>query len=139
MQIYLDGTLAYQVNAASFDTAVAAGAGTHHITVKLWDNLGNAYSQSLTVTVGGSTDSLTVSSPTNNATVSGPIHVVASGYAPSGIAAMQIYLDGTLVYQVNATAFDTTVPASTGTHRVTVKLWDNNGNPYSQTLYVTVQ
>jgi len=52
---------------------------------------------------------------------------------------MQIYLDGALVYQVNANSFDTTVPASTGTHLLVVKLWDKLGNAYKQSLNVTVQ
>ena len=139
MQIYLDGNLVFQVNASSFDTTVAASAGSHRITVKLWDKLGNAYSQGLVVTVSSTTATVNVSLPANNSTVTGPIHVIASGSAPSGVDAMQIYLDGALVYQVNANSFDTTVPASTGTHLLVVKLWDKLGNAYKQSLNVTVQ
>lgn len=219
MQIYLDGTLVFQVNASSFDTSVPAGAGTHRITVKLWDKLGNAYSQTLYVTVatslttslavtpttiaaGGSVTAtvtatagtmvscqinwgdgtssagpsaahvypnagsynltstatsnvgttsqataavtvnapvtLTVSQPTNNQTVHSPIPVTASGSAASGVDAMQIYLDGTLVYQINASSFATPVPASVGTHSLTVKLWDKLGNAYMKSFTVNV-
>ena len=222
MQIYLDGTLVFQVNAASFDTTVPASAGTHHVTVKLWDKLGAAYMQTLNVTVAapfttalavtpssattGATVSATVSSnsgtiassqiawgdgtssagpsashaysqagsytvtatatsslgatsqatagvtinapappatvtvsqPANGTTLYAPIHVVAGGSAPSGVDAMQIYLDGALVYQVNANSFDTTVPASNGTHAVVVKLWDKLGNAYKQSVTVNV-
>ena len=51
MQIYLDGALVYQINASSFDTTVPASNGTHAVVVKLWDKLGNAYKQSVTVNV----------------------------------------------------------------------------------------
>ena len=219
LQIYLDGTLAYQANASSFSTTVPASTGNHAVVVKLWDNLGNAYMKSVSVTVasplatslavtptsiatGGSitatitatsgtmtssqinwgdgtsssgpsashaystagsyavtstaTSSLgtnsqatttvtvstpaamTISQPANKASVRSPIAVSASGSAPNGVAAMQIYLDGTLVYQANASSFSTTVPASVGTHAVVVKLWDNLGNAYKQSVTVNV-
>ena len=67
-----------------------------------------------------------------------PIHVVASGSASTGVDALQIYLDGALVYQVNAASFDTTVPASVGTHAVVVKLWDKVGNAYMKSVSVKV-
>lgn len=220
LQIYLDHTLVYQINASSMDTTVSAAAGTHLLVVKLWDKLGNAYMQSLNVTVApsfsaslslnptttsvGSSVTATVSSssgtiassqiawgdgtssagpsashvyaqagtytvsasatstqgataqaratvnvsaqtvtlnvaqPANGASTYSPIHVVASGSAPSGVDAMQIYLDGALVYQINAASFDTTVAASKGTHAVVVKLWDKLGNPYKKSISVTV-
>jgi len=220
MQIYLDGTKVFQINASSFDTTVPANPGTHRVVVKLWDKLGAAYMQvvnvtvaaplattlslsSSSITIGGSVTatvtatsgtmttsqvnwgdgtssagpsashvysaagtytvtstataqvgpssqasaSLTVSAPpatlnivqpANGTTMHAPIHVAANGSAPSGVDAMQIYLDGALVYQANAGAFDTTVPASAGTHAVVVKLWDNLGLAYQKSVTVTV-
>jgi len=222
LQIYLDGTLVFQANAASFDTTVPANPGAHQVVVKLWDKLGAAYMQTVNVTVSapftaslsvtpssattdanvsatvsstsgtiassqiawgdGTTSSgptashaysqagsytvtasatsnlgassqatagitvsapapsaiLTVTQPANGTTIYAPIHVVAGGSAPSGVDAMQIYLDGALAYQVNATSFDTTVPANTGTHLVVVKLWDKLGNAYKQGVTVNV-
>jgi len=220
MQIYLDGTKVFQINASSFDTTVPANPGTHRVVVKLWDKLGAAYMQvvnvtvaaplattlslsSSSITIGGSVTatvtatagtmttsqvnwgdgtssagpsashvysaagtytvtstataqmgpssqasaSLTVSAPpatlnivqpANGTTMHAPIHVVANGSAPSGVDAMQIYLDGALVYQANAGAFDTTVPASAGTHAVVVKLWDKLGLAYQKSVTVTV-
>jgi YbbR domain-containing protein len=138
MQIYLDGALVYQINASSIDTTVQASAGAHRILVKLWDKIGRAYSQALNVTVNAPA-SVNVALPANNSVVTGPIHVIASGSAPNGVDAMQIYLDGVLVYQVNAASLDATVPASSGTHVVVVKLWDKLGSAYKQSLNVTVQ
>ena len=220
MQIYLDGALSYQVNASSFSTSLTASPGTHRLVVKLWDKLGNAYMQSLSVTVaaslstslsvtpsaiavGGSVTAtvnatsgtmtssqinwgdgsssagpsgahvyanvgsytvtsvatsgqgttsqanatvtvnapaaaLNVSQPANNASVHSPFLVAGSGSTPSGVDAMQIYLDGNLVYQTNAALFSTAVPASPGVHAVVVKLWDKLGNSYKQSLAVNV-
>ena len=220
LQIYLDGTRVFQVNASSFDTTVPANPGTHRLVVKLWDKLGAAYMQVVNVTVvaplttslslssssittGGSVTatvtatsgtmtssqiswgdgtssaglsashvyasagnytvsstatasvgpssqasaSLTVSAPpatlnlvqpANGSTMHAPVHVVANGTAPSGVDAMQIYLDGALVYQASASSFDTTVPASAGTHAVVVKLWDKLGLAYMKSVTVTV-
>jgi PKD repeat protein len=220
LQIYLDHNLVFQINASSFDTTVAAGPGPHLVVVKLWDKVGNAYMQSLNVTVAapftasltltptsaapGATVAATVSSnsgtiassqiawgdgtsstgpsaahaysqagnymvtasatstlgassqataavsvqaatatlgisqPANGATAYSPVHVVAAGSASAGVDAMQIYLDGALVYQVNAGSLDTTVPASVGTHAVVVKLWDKAGNAYMKSVSVKV-
>jgi len=220
LQIYLDGTLVFQVNASSFDTTVPASAGAHRVVVKLWDKTGAAYMQVVNVTVASQlTTSLSLSSssittggsvtatvtatsgnmtssqinwgdgtssvgpsashiyssagnytvtstatanvgpssqasanvtvnapaatlnilqPGSGATIHSPIHVVANGSAPSGVNAMQIYLDGTLVYQVNASSFDTTVPTSAGTHAVVVKLWDKLSLAYQKSVAVTV-
>ncbi|HET9741367.1 MAG TPA: Ig-like domain-containing protein [Terriglobales bacterium] len=139
LQIYLDGALVYHVYASSFDTTVTTAAGPHLLAVKAWDNFGNAGMQSLNVTaVTPVPTAITISQPASNVSVQGPIHVVASGTAPSGVAAMQIYLDNKLVYQVGSSSIDTTVAAAAGTHLIVVKLWDKQGNPYSQSIHTTV-
>ena len=115
-----------------------SNAGTYTVKATVSDAMGMSAQASGTVSVNAPAPSITVSQPANNSTVSSPIHVVASGSAPSGVDALQIYLDGTLVFQANASSFDTTVPASTGAHRVVVKLWDKLGAAYMQTVNVTV-
>jgi PKD repeat protein len=51
---------------------------------------------------------------------------------------MKIYLDGTSVYSVSASSLNTNITAGNGTHRLTVKGWDNSGTSYSSTIYFTV-
>jgi hypothetical protein len=137
MQIYVDGTLTYTVNAASIDTMQALSPGTHNITIKAWDKTGNPFSQKLSVT-SSSVASVTVTSPAAGASVGSPVHVVANGSSPLGVAAMQIYADHQLVYKVNSSAIDTTLPLALGTHNLTIKMWDNNGNPTSKSVSVQV-
>jgi len=222
LQIYLDHNLVYQINASSMDTAVAAAPGVHLVVVKLWDKLGNAYKQSVTVTVvaplvaslsvtpasvavgssvqgavsassgtigssyinwGDGTQSagptashsytsagtytvtataadsvksvatapmtITVQAPTKagvvmqspvtNTVVPLSMHVQGSATSPIGIVAMQIYLDGTLVYKNALSQTDTYINVSAGSHRVTLKAWDSAGASYMQTAYVTAQ
>jgi PKD repeat protein len=216
MQIYLDGVRVYQINASSFDTTVPGNSGTHAVVVKLWDKLGNAYVQTVTVNViprlvtalslsassivpGGSVQAtlsatsgaigssfinwgdgttssgssathayanagtytitgtaadavaqttasatLTVQkafvmmqSPTTNSNVSTSVHVQGYASAPSGIVAMQIYLDGNLIYRNSLSQVDTFINVSVGTHRITLKAWDGSGAAYMQQAYVT--
>ena len=70
-----------------------------------------------------------------------PLSMHVQGYAtsPIGIVAMQIYLDGTLVYNNALSQVDTYINLSTGSHRVTLKAWDSAGASYMQVAYVTAQ
>ena len=116
-----------------------SNAGSYTVTATVSDSFGMSSKATGTVSVTASTPaSVTIAQPANNSTVTSPIHVVANGTAPSGVDAMQIYLDSTLVFQANASSFDTTVPANPGTHRVVVKLWDKLGAAYMQVVNVTV-
>ena len=114
-----------------------AATGNYTVTATVTDAL-NLQSQVTGTVAVTSSPTLTVSQPVNNSTVPGPIHVVANGSAPSGVDALQIYLDHNLVYQINASSMDTTVPAASGTHLLVVKLWDKLGNAYSKSANVTV-
>lgn len=58
MQVYVDGSLKDQKNAASLNDLVAVASGTHVIVVQSWDNRGNyAKSPMIKVNVNGSTGS----------------------------------------------------------------------------------
>ncbi|PYY01187.1 MAG: hypothetical protein DMG64_15065, partial [Acidobacteria bacterium] len=57
--------------------------------------------------------------------------------SPSGIVAMQIYLDGILIYKNSLSQVDTYINVSVGTHRITLKAWDGSGAAYMQQAYVT--
>lgn len=137
MQIYVDGTLTYAVNAASIDTTQTLATGTHNVTIKAWDNNGNPFSQRLSV-ASSSIASVTVSSPSTGSSVGSPVHVVASGSSPAGVAAIQIYADHNLVYNVSSSTVDTILPLSAGAHSLTIKMWDNKGVATSKALSITV-
>ena len=137
MQIYADHNLVYTVNGSSINTSVPLSAGSHYLVIKMWDNNGNPTSQSVTITVPAAA-AVSISSPTAGQSVSSPVHVVAGGTSPAGVAAMQIYADDQLVYTVNSSSIDTMLPLSTGTHYLVIKMWDKNGNPTSKSVSVNV-
>lgn len=137
MQIYADDQLVYTVNGSAIDTMLPLSAGGHNLVIKMWDNNGGATRKALSITVT-SAPGVTVTSPTQGASVGSPVHVVASGSSPAGVAAMQIYADDQLVYDVSGSTIDTMLPLSTGSHNLVIKMWDNNGNATSQSITVTV-
>jgi hypothetical protein len=82
---------------------------------------------------------VSVSSPTNGATTGSPVQVVASGASSVPVTAMQIYLDGKLVFQQNNNSqLNTSVSASGGTHSLVVQQWDANGNYAKTPLTINV-
>jgi len=144
MKIWLDGTFVYSSSGPKLDTYVPASAGQHRITVQGYDNSGS-FKSTVYATVSSTTSSgctlkstqpsVTICTPGNNASVSSPVHVVAGSNSSPSASLMQIYLDGSKVYQVSATKLDTYVSVSSGTHRLTVQAY--NGSFFKSTIYVT--
>ncbi len=92
MQIYLDNQLLFTANAASLNTQVNAGLGSHLLVVQAWDSTGAVVKQSLTVNINAVIPS--------NATVKSQIEDMggwqsctvcagANGSGPSAIFSMQ--------------------------------------------------
>ena len=71
-----------------------------------------------------------VSSPTSGATVSSPVHYVATGTTTTcaqGVAAMGIYVNNQLTYTVNGSQLDTNLSFNPGSYQTVVEEWDNCG------------
>jgi len=69
--------------------------------------------------------SVTVCTPTVNSIAAiSPVHVTAESTDTYAVTTMQVYVDNSLVYQVNASTVNTYIPLSTGNHLVTVQGWD---------------
>jgi hypothetical protein len=83
-----------------------------------------------------------VSSPTNGATVSSPVHYVATattGTCSKGVASMGIYVDNTLVYVVNGAKMDHYQSISSGKHHTVVEEWDYCKGATYTAVDITVQ
>jgi len=78
---------------------------------------------------------VTVTSPTNGAQVTSPVHYVATAQSPDcskGVAAMGIYTAPyQLVYTVNGSKLDTYLTLSAGTYNTVVQEWDNCVGEYA--------
>lgn len=143
MRIYVDNNAMYTVNAASLNTSLSLGGGSHNVVVVAWNSSGQAFTANETINVGGSAAStsssgVTVTSPTNGSTVTSPAHFVASASSPNTITAMRVYVDGNSAYTAYANSIDTSVSMSAGTHSVVVQAWDSTGAVFKSPLTLNV-
>jgi phospholipase C len=84
---------------------------------------------------------VTVSTPAANATVTSPVHYVASATATtcsSGVASMGIYVNNKLIYVVNAATLNTSITLATGAEHTVVEEWDKCGGATYTTINLTV-
>lgn len=84
------------------------------------------------------TNGLTLSSPVAGATVSSPVHVVASS-TQTNITGTKVYVDGTAKYSTSGTSVDTYVSMGSGSHSIVVKNWNSSGAITSKSVMITVK
>ncbi|HWR35801.1 MAG TPA: alkaline phosphatase family protein [Clostridia bacterium] len=82
--------------------------------------------------------SVTICTPSNNATVGSPVNIIAGTTDSNSVKLMQIYVDGVKAYQVSAAELNASLAMSTGTHRLTVQAQDSTGAIFKQTIYINV-
>ena len=138
------GQLAYVQNGATLDTQLPLLPGTYNTVVQAWDNCGGALKTPITITVsgGGGSNGVFVSSPANNTIVSSPVHFAATASTTTckaGIASMGIYTaPGVLAYVQNGDTLDTQLPLSPGTYNAVVQAWDNCSGALKTAITITV-
>ena len=150
-QIYLDFKLVFQVSGGNLDTNLALTPGNHRLEVKSWSN-GSPFRNDFflsTITSGGGnpppcTDSVNftvnICAPGQNANVNSPVNVIAAAKSTVQITAMQIYVDGKLVFNTpNVSQINTDVPMAKGAHFMVVKAWDSTGKSFSSSRNISVQ
>jgi hypothetical protein len=79
---------------------------------------------------------VSITSPSPGSSVSS-LHVTATASSSHTISTMKIYLDGNSIFTGSGSKIDTSLNASPGVHRITVKAWDSTG-PFSSTVNVTL-
>src|SRR5207249_4339079 len=93
------------------------------------------------LSIAASATGVSVSSPSNGATVSSPVHFVATATTgcSQGVSAMGIYTDAfVLAYSVNGAKLDTSLTLAPGTYNTVVHEWDNCGGASSMPVTITV-
>jgi hypothetical protein len=84
-------------------------------------------------------NTVSVSTPFNNANVASPVQINATTSNSSAVTTMQIYVDNALAYQVSGNQVNAAVPMSSGAHNVVVQSWDAKGGIHKSGINVTVQ
>jgi hypothetical protein len=149
-QIWLDGAKVYQVNSASVNTSLSTVAGTHRLTVQSLDTSNALTKQTIYVTVSSNSPppctlspvdpSVTICAPAPNSSVTSPVNISAgSTESAATVTNMYVWVDGVKHWTSSGETLNTSLPMSTGTHRVTVQAKDSTGHYFQSTEYVTVQ
>ncbi len=81
---------------------------------------------------------VTICTPKNGATVPQHMLLAAGATDKLTVTGMKVYVDGTSVFSIAASHFNTYVNLTTGKHRVQVKAWDSAGQ-FATTFYVTAE
>lgn len=83
--------------------------------------------------------SVAISSPVNGSTVANPVHVVASASGPNPIQFMQVWVNGSKVYQAAGSSIDTSLTLPTGSNiRFVVQAVDSTGATAKQVESINV-
>ncbi|HEY2236134.1 MAG TPA: PKD domain-containing protein, partial [Candidatus Angelobacter sp.] len=139
-----DGTIASSVIGFGDGTSASgltashkfSAAGIYVLTATVTDNSGASSTAATSVTVKA--PEVIVSTPAPGAFVPSQVHVVASGFSGFPVIAMQIYVDGAIVYSVNSANLDRTIAVASGTHNLIIKGWDNAGRNFYKQISVTI-
>lgn len=139
MGVYVDDSLRFQGNGASLNTTLTLSPGGHRIAIQEWDFCGSASNTPMSINVSNQAG-VNVISPANNSTVSAvaPYAATASTSCPSGVAAMGIYVNGSLAYTQQGAALNTKLPLNSGTQQTVVQAWDYCGGTSNAAVTVTV-
>ncbi len=149
MKIYVDNNIAFSINANQLDTQVTMPAGNHYVVVQAWNSAGQVFKSPINISVTSGTStapctlsstnpSVTICTPTNGATVTSPVHIVAGTTSSSTVTAMKIYVDNNISYSVNASQIDTQIAMPAGSHYVVVQAWNSAGQVFKSPINITV-
>ncbi|HEY2322051.1 MAG TPA: Ig-like domain-containing protein [Thermoanaerobaculia bacterium] len=139
MEIDVDGAAVYTTTASSVNQAVTMTNGSHIVTVKATDSLGDTCSQTASINVGVQGVTVSVSSPAAGATVNSPVTVSASATSTNTITGWHIYVDNVDSFSAGqVTSINASLPLSPGTHTIITRAWDSTGAFGDDTRTVTV-
>ena len=139
MGVYIDNQLEYVVNGTSMNTTLTLTPGKHNAVVQEWDYCGGATGTAVPINVAMQSG-VWVTSPANNTTVSPLTSYVATATTScaQGVAAMGIYVNNLLVYQVAGAKLNTELTLTPGTANTVVEEWDNCGGATATAVKLNV-
>jgi phosphatidylinositol-3-phosphatase len=139
MAAYAGGKMVARSTTPSLTANLNLAPGTYVLTVRAWDTTGAWADLQRTITVTAPQLAVNLVFPTTTY-VGSPVHIQASGVPGASPAGkMAAYMDGTQVAQSSTPNLNVDVPATKGSHTVTVKVWDTAGHTAQTQYSVTVQ
>jgi hypothetical protein len=150
MQIYVDSKLVVNSPSSSLNEYLTLAKGPHFVVTKAWDSSGANFRSNRSITIysgkpgetcAAAPSSINVCLPTQNEVTTTSLHVFANSDSVAAITAVQVYIDGSLIYNdtTGATYVDTAFTVAKGPHSLVVKAWDADGNAFTQSRNVTAQ
>ena len=129
----------------SWDSTSAAN-GSANLIAYAHDAAGNRAQHQISVQVSNSASDSTaptvsISSPSDGATVSGSVNIAATASDASGVSQMQVLVDGALSCAAGGASIScnwNSRKSDAGSHTISVRATDNNGNTGTASVSVTV-
>lgn len=81
---------------------------------------------------------VTVTSPTNGATVGSPAQFVGSASSTSPITGIRIYVDNVSVFATSGASFNTPITMNPGSRFVVTQAWDSTGAVFTTSMTINV-
>jgi archaellum component FlaF (FlaF/FlaG flagellin family) len=150
VSLSVDGLLVSSISTAPYIlpwNSATVSNGTHTLMVTAKDKAGNSKAVSIQVSTnnvsGGDITNPTVSitTPSNNASVSGTIDIAANASDNIGVSLVKFIVDGALVGSDNSSPYSyswNSVSVAAGIHTLTATATDAAGNAASYSISVTV-
>ncbi len=146
MQIYVDNSLTYQVNASTIDTFLNLAVGNHLLTVQGWDSTGATFKSNVQLAMqppcalNSTNQTVTICSLVTGSVVSQPFHVVAAATDSNPVNSMTLLIDGVNRGGIsNSSVLDLYVSnLALGKHSVAVQAIDSAGASFRQTITMDV-
>jgi hypothetical protein len=135
-----DGTYSLSVLPSSYEVS-ASGSGWMSNTQN--DGVADSFDTNLNFyltpcTLNSVSPSVTICGPTDGATVSSPVQVVAGTTDANAVSFVQVYVDGLPQLTKTGGTLNDPVAIAAGTHRLTVQAKDSAGTVFKQTISISV-
>ena len=150
VEFYIDGSLRASDTTSPYSyswNTTTSSNGSHTVMARAYDAANNSRSASRTVTVSNSTSdttlpSVSITSPTSGATVSGTLTIQASASDNVGVQSVTFAVDGSTKCTDTTASYACSWDSNTvsnGSHTLTATARDAAGNTRSHSLSINVQ
>ena len=150
VEFYVDGALRASDTTSPYSyswNTTTSSNGSHTVMARAYDAANNSRSASRTVTVSNSTSdttlpSVSITSPTSGATVSGTLTIQASASDNVGVQSVTFAVDGSTKCTDTTASYACSWDSNTvsnGSHTLTATARDAAGNTRSHSLSINVQ